>query len=146
MICCGTGGIGLQVATGPFPLLLTTFSWTVAAVGVGICLLHLMNWAIVFSPPDRSGVASAAVQTCRLLGSAAGGALMGALLHGIGSDPAHITTGIAAVFALAAAFAIMPATLLRPKVSLNQEAGVAEGVEAVAARDRLSVGAQDQFA
>lgn len=115
-ICLGTGAIAFQVAAGPFPLVLITLSWVTAAVGVGVSLLHLMNWAIAYAPPDRSGVTSAAFQTCRILGSACGGALMGALLHGIGADPEHMQTSISAIFTLAAVIAIMPATLLRPKL------------------------------
>lgn len=116
MICTGISSVALQTITGPHPLALIAISWCFAAIGVGIALLHLMNWTVSYSPADQRGVASAAVQTARLLGAAAGGALMGALLHALGAGPERIRFSIAAVFALGAFFALMPATLLRPAV------------------------------
>ncbi len=112
----GATAMAVEVALGPFPLWLNTLTWVAAAIGVGVSLLHLMNWAISFSPPERSGANSAAYQTCRMLGSAAGSALMGALLHGIGADPDHIRTAIVAIFVLSAAFTMLPATFLRPRL------------------------------
>jgi protease II len=53
----------------------------------------------------------------RMLGSAAGGALMGAVLNAFGSDPDHLHIAIAAVFVVAALIALFPATIGRPKVS-----------------------------
>ena len=50
-------------------------------------------------------------------GSAAGGALMGALLNAIGSDADHLRLSIAAIFSMAALIALVPATIGRPKVS-----------------------------
>jgi hypothetical protein len=64
-------------------------------------MLHLTNWALVYSPASQSGVVSGATQTVRMLGSAAGGALMGALLNAIGSDPDHLRLSITAIFTLA---------------------------------------------
>jgi Na+/melibiose symporter-like transporter len=76
----------------------------------------LLNWALVYSPPTQTGAVSAAVQTMRMLGSAAGGALMGALLNAIGSDPDHLRLSITAIFGMAALLALWPATFGRPKV------------------------------
>jgi hypothetical protein len=53
----------------------------------------------------------------RLLGSAAGGALMGAVLNAIGTDADHLRLSITAIFTLAALIALFPATIGRPKVS-----------------------------
>jgi hypothetical protein len=52
-----------------------------------------------------------------MLGSAAAGALMGALLNAIGSDRDHLRLSIAVIFGVAALIALFPATLGRPKVS-----------------------------
>jgi hypothetical protein len=79
-------------------------------------MIHLTNWALHYSPAAQSGAVSAAVQSMRLLGGAAGGALMGAVLNAIGSDPEHLRTSITAVFVLGALIALWPATLGRPKI------------------------------
>ena len=62
------------------------------------------------------GAVSGAVQTMRMLGQAAAGALMGALLNAIGSDPDHLRLSITAIFSLAALLALWPATFGRPMV------------------------------
>ena len=77
----------------------------------------MLNWALVYSPPTQSGAVSGAVQTMRMLGQAAAGALMGALLNAIGSDPVHLRLSITAIFSMAALLALWPATFGRPKVS-----------------------------
>ena len=59
-------------------------------------------------------------QTARLVGSAAGGALMGAVLHGVGADPDHLRTTISAIFLVGCLFALMPATLLRPRLERDR--------------------------
>jgi sugar phosphate permease len=86
-------------------------------------MLHLMNWAIAFSPPSQAGSVSGAVQIVRFVGSAAGGALMGALLNAIGADPAHIRTSIIAIFVLVVALGLWPATLGRPDVDPREPLG-----------------------
>jgi len=119
MTCLGALSIAFISRNG-LPLVFVYISWGGAAIGVGLSLLHLMNWVVVYSPRERSGAASAAVQTARLLGSAAGGALMGAVLHGIGADPDHLLMAVSAIFLLGALFALLPATLLRPKLEHAQ--------------------------
>ncbi len=116
MIAFGGLSVAAIAAAGNVPLVFVYLTWDVAAIGVGLALLHLMNWVVAYSPPERAGAASAAVQTGRMLGSAAGGALMGAVLHGIGADAGHLWTAISAIFLLGATFALMPATLLRPRL------------------------------
>jgi len=128
--------IALQTATGHWPVAIVILTWALAAVGIGSSMIHLMNWAIVFSPSSQTGAISGAVQTCRMLGSATGGALMGALLNGIGSDTGHLPAAIGAVFLLVMALALWPATFGMPRgverVRLQDQAGIPEGVEAVA--------------
>ena len=92
-------------------------AWGAAGFGVGMAVLHLMNWAIVFSPAGQSGAVSSAIQTMRMLGSAAVGALMGALLNAIGTAPGQLHLAIAAIFSLTALIALWPATFGRPRVS-----------------------------
>jgi MFS family permease len=108
--------IAAQSAIGNLPLALIYVTWGAAGCGVGLGILHLLNWALVYSPPTQTGAVSAAVQTMRMLGSAAGGALMGALLNAIGSDPDHLRLSITAIFGMAALLALWPATFGRPKV------------------------------
>ncbi|MBV9893089.1 MAG: MFS transporter [Chloroflexi bacterium] len=108
--------IAAQSILGNLPLPLIYVTWAAAGCGVGLAMLHLTNWALVYSPAAQSGVISAATQTMRMLGSAAGGALMGAVLNAIGSDPDHLRLSIAAIFSLAALIALVPATIGRPKV------------------------------
>jgi predicted MFS family arabinose efflux permease len=108
--------IAAQSAIGNLPLALIYVAWGAAGCGVGLGILHLLNWALVYSPPTQTGAVSAAVQTMRMLGSAAGGALMGALLNAIGSDPDHLRLSITAIFGMAALLALWPATFGRPKV------------------------------
>jgi MFS family permease len=114
--------VAAQAAIGNLPLALIYLSWAAAGFGVGLAMLHLSNWALVYTPAAQTGAVSAAVQTMRMLGSAAGGALMGALLNAIGSDPAHLRFSIAAVFGLAALIALFPATLGRPRVPARASA------------------------
>jgi hypothetical protein len=52
----------------------------------------------------------------RMLGAAAAGALMGALLNAIRSDRAHLRLWIAPIFGLAALLALFPATLGRSRI------------------------------
>jgi MFS family permease len=111
--------VAAQSAIGNLPLVLIYLSWGAAGFGIGLAVLHLANWAIVYSPASQAGAVSAAVQTMRMLGSAAGGALMGALLNAIGSDPDHLRLSITAIFGLAALIALFPATVGRPKVSVR---------------------------
>ena len=111
--------ISLQSALGSLPLALVYVTWGAAGCGVGLAVLHLMNWAIVFSPASQSGSVSGAIQTVRMLGSASFGALMGAVLNAIGSDPAHLHTAVTAIFACVALLALYPATLGRPRVPVR---------------------------
>jgi MFS family permease len=113
--------IAAQSLLGNLPLPLIYVTWAAAGCGVGLAMLHLTNWALVYSPAAQSGVVSAATQTMRMLGSAAGGALMGAVLNAIGTDPDHLRLSIAAIFSLAALIALVPATIGRPKVSARIE-------------------------
>jgi MFS family permease len=108
--------IAAQAAIGSLPLVLLYVTWGAAGLGVGLALLHLMNWAIVFSPARQSGSTSGGVQTMRMLGSAAGGALMGALLNALGADPEHLRLSITAIFLVVPVLALWPATIGRPKV------------------------------
>jgi hypothetical protein len=105
-----------QAAVGSLPLALLYVKWGAAGFGVGLAVLHLMNWAIVFSPAGQSGAASGAVQTMRMLGSAAFGALMGAVLNFIGTDADHLRSAISVIFILVAVIALWPATFGRPRV------------------------------
>jgi MFS family permease len=115
--------VALQELLGGLPLVFIYASWGLVGVGIGIAMLHLMNWAIAFSPPSQAGSVSGAVQTVRFVGSAAGGALMGALLNAIGADPAHIRTSIIAIFVLVVALGLWPATLGRPDVDPREPLG-----------------------
>jgi MFS family permease len=105
-----------QSLLGNLPLPLIYVTWAAAGFGVGLAMLHLTNWALVYSPASQSGVVSGATQTMRMLGSAAGGALMGAVLNAIGTDPDHLRLAITAIFSLAALFALFPATFGRPRI------------------------------
>ncbi len=109
--------IAAQSALGNLPLPLIYLTWAGAGFGVGLAMLHLTNWALVYSPAAQSGVVSGATQTMRMLGSAAVGALMGAVLNAIGSDPDHLRLSISTIFGLAGLLALFPATIGRPKVS-----------------------------
>ena len=102
---------------GNLPLPLIYVTWAGAGFGVGLAMLHLTNWAIAYSPASQSGVISGATQTMRMLGSAAVGALMGAVLNAIGTDPDRLHLSITAIFGLTGLIALFPATLGRPKVS-----------------------------
>jgi MFS family permease len=119
LIAVASSLVAVQSAAGNLPLALVYISWGAAGFGVGLAVLHLANWALVYSPASQSGVVSAAVQTMRMLGSAAGGALMGALLNAIGSDPDRLRVSITAIFALAALIGLFPATIGRPRVSVR---------------------------
>ena len=61
-------------------------------VGVGIVDAHIVDARVIF------------------------GALMGAVLNAIGSDPDHLRLSITAIFGLAGLLALFPATFGRPKV------------------------------
>jgi MFS family permease len=115
--------IAAQSALGNLPLPLIYLTWAAAGFGVGLAMLHLTNWALVYSPASQSGVVSGASQTMRMIGSAAGGALMGALLNAIGTDADHLRVAISAIFTLSAVIALFPATIGRPKVSVRSEVG-----------------------
>jgi len=108
--------IALQAAVGGWPLFLVYVAWGTVGIGIGIAMMHLMNWAIVFSPASQAGSVSGAVQIVRYVGSAGGGALMGALLNGIGADPAHLRLSIVAIFLLVFVLGLWPATLGRPRL------------------------------
>jgi MFS family permease len=114
--------IAAQSALGTLPLPLIYITWAAAGFGVGLAMLHLTNWALVYSPASQSGVVSGASQTMRMIGSAAGGALMGAVLNAIGSDADHLHLAISAIFTLTAVIALFPATIGRPKVSAQRAA------------------------
>ncbi|HEY3059260.1 MAG TPA: MFS transporter [Chloroflexota bacterium] len=116
LIALAGASIALQAVIGNLPLPLIYVTWGAAGFGVGLAVLHLMNWAIVYAPAEQSGAISGAIQTMRMLGSAAWGALMGALLNAIGTDPGQLRTSIAAIFALSAIVALWPATFGRPRV------------------------------
>jgi predicted MFS family arabinose efflux permease len=109
--------IAVQAAVGGLPLLLVYVAWGIVGVGIGIAMMHLMNWAIVFSPADQAGSVSGAVQIVRYVGAAGGGALMGALLNAIGADPAHLRLSIVAIFLLVFLLGLWPATLGRPHIN-----------------------------
>jgi MFS family permease len=109
--------IAVQAAVGGLPLLLVYIAWGIVGVGIGIAMMHLMNWAIVFSPADQAGSVSGAVQIVRYVGAAGGGALMGALLNAIGADPAHLRLSIVAIFLLVFLLGLWPATLGRPHIN-----------------------------
>ena len=117
LVAIAAAFIAAQSALGNLPLPLIYVTWAGAGFGVGLAMLHLTNWALVYSPAAQSGVISGATQTMRLLGSAAGGALMGAVLNAIGTDPDHLRLSITAIFSLAALVALFPATIGRPKLS-----------------------------
>ena len=117
LIVVAGASIAAQSVLGNLPLPLIYVTWAAAGFGVGLAMLHLTNWSLVYSPAAQSGVISAATQTMRMLGSAAGGALMGAVLNAIGSDADHLRVSIAAIFSLSALIALVPATIGRPKVS-----------------------------
>jgi MFS family permease len=112
--------IAVQELLGGLPLAFIYVSWGLVGVGIGVAMMHLMNWAIAFSPPERTGSVSGAVQIVRFVGSAAGGALMGALLNGIGADPDHLRLSIVAIFLLAFLFGLWPATFGRPNVEQRE--------------------------
>jgi MFS family permease len=109
--------IALQSILGNVPLPLIYVTWAGAGFGVGLAILHLTNWALVYSPAAQSGAISGASQVMRMLGSAAVGALMGAVLNAIGTDADHLQWSITAIFGLTGLIALFPATLGRPKVS-----------------------------
>jgi MFS family permease len=117
LIALACFSIAAQSVLGNLPLPLIYVTWAGAGFGVGLAMLHLTNWALVYSPASQSGVISGATQTMRMLGSAAVGALMGAVLNAIGTDPEHLRMSITAIFTLTGLIALFPATLGRPKVS-----------------------------
>jgi predicted MFS family arabinose efflux permease len=117
LIAVAALSIAAQALLGDLPLPLIYVAWGIAGFGVGVALLHLMNWSIVFAPPDQSGAVSSGVQTMRMLGAAASGALMGAVLNAIGAGPSELPRAMVAVFALTSLIALWPATLGRPKVA-----------------------------
>jgi MFS family permease len=121
LIAVAAGSIAAQSTVGNLPLWLIYLTWGAAGFGVGLAMLHLTNWALVYSPASQSGVISGATQTMRLIGMAAGGALMGALLNAIGLDAAHLRAAIAAIFTMAVVIALVPATIGRPKVGPRSE-------------------------
>ena len=108
--------IAVQSALGDLPLPLIYVTWAAAGFGIGLGMLHLTNWALTYSPANQTGVVSGASQAMRMVGAAAGGALMGAVLNAIGSDPGHLRLSITAIFSLAALIALFPATIGRPKI------------------------------
>jgi MFS family permease len=105
-----------QALLGTLPLPLLYVTWAAAGVGIGLAMLHLTNWALTYAPAAQSGAVGGATQIMRLLGAAAAGALMGALLNAIGPDTDHLRLSIAAIFGLSALIALFPATFGRPKV------------------------------
>jgi predicted MFS family arabinose efflux permease len=118
--------VAVQALVGNLPLPLIYIAWGAAGFGVGIAVLHLMNWAIVYSPAEQSGAISSAIQTMRMLGSAAVGALMGALLNAIGTAPGQLHLAIAAIFSLTAVIALWPATFGRPRIGQRAEHSVSD--------------------
>ena len=116
LIAIAGASIAAQSALGSLPLPLIYVTWAAAGFGVGLAMLHLTNWALVYSPASQSGVVSGASQTMRMLGSAAGGALMGSVLNTIGSDPGQLRLSITAIFTVASVIALFPATIGRPKI------------------------------
>jgi MFS family permease len=119
LITVASLSIAAQSVLGNLPLALIYVTWAAAGFGVGLAMLHLTNWALVYAPASQSGAVSGAVQTMRMLGSAAGGALMGAVLNAIGSDQDHLRLSIAAIFVMAGIIALWPATFGRPKVEVR---------------------------
>ena len=117
LIALACFSIAAQSVLGNLPLPLIYLTWAGAGFGVGLAMLHLTNWSIAYSPASESGVISGATQTMRMLGSAAVGALMGAVLNAIGTDPDHLRLSITAIFGLTGLIALFPATIGRPKVS-----------------------------
>jgi MFS family permease len=123
LIALAAVSIAAQAALGSLPLGLIYVAWAAAGLGIGLALLHLMNWSLVYSPAAHSGAVSGAIQTMRMLGGAAAGALMGAVLNALGTDPDHLRLSISAIFGLAALLALVPATIGRPKVPDRVAAG-----------------------
>jgi MFS family permease len=119
LITLASLSIAAQSALGNLPLAFIYVTWAAAGFGVGLAMLHLTNWALVYAPAAQSGAVSGAVQTMRMLGSAAGAALMGAVLNAIGSDQAHLRLSITAIFITSAIIALWPATFGRPKVEVR---------------------------
>ncbi|MDE3077869.1 MAG: MFS transporter, partial [Chloroflexota bacterium] len=115
LVVLGGVCVAFQAVAGHSPIPLIIFTWALAACGIGMAMIHLMNWAIVFAPGNQTGAISGAVQTCRMLGSASGGALMGALLLAIGPDAQHLPRAIASIFLLVAILALWPATFGMPR-------------------------------
>jgi len=128
--------IALQTGFLQLPLILLFVAWGTAALGMGMAMIHLQNWIIVFSPTNQTGTASGASQCARMLGSACGGALMGAILEGVGADQAHLALAITAIFVLVAALGFSALTFARPKGverrGLEQQASIPKGIEAIA--------------
>ena len=122
MIVLAGLSIALQAVLGSLPLAFVYVTWALAGFGVGLAMLHLTNWSIVYAPAGQSGAVSGAGLIMRMLGGAAAGALMGALLNAIGSDPEHLRTSITVIFLVCAAIALWPATLGRPKVEVRASA------------------------
>ena len=127
LIALASLSIAAQCLVGNLPLALIYITWAAAGCGVGLAMLHLTNWALQYTPAAQSGAVSGAVQTMRMLGSAAAGALMGAVLNAIGPDADHLRLSIAAIFALAALIALFPATLGRPKIPATSYSAATAG-------------------
>jgi MFS family permease len=111
--------IALQALIGSLWIGWVYLTWAAAGFGVGLAMLHLTNWAIVYSPAAQSGSVSGAALIMRMIGGAAAGALMGALLNAIGPAPEHLRASIAAIFGLCSLIALWPATLGAPKVGVR---------------------------
>jgi MFS family permease len=116
LLALASASVAAEAALGGFPLWMVYVTWAGGGCGIGLAMIHLTNWAIAFSSPEYSGAVSAAVQSMRLLGGAAGGALMGAVLNFVGSDESNLRTSIACIFALSALIALWPATFGHPKI------------------------------
>ncbi len=108
--------IALQALLGNLWIGWVYVTWAAAGFGVGLAMLHLTNWAIVYSPAAQSGAVSGAALIMRMIGGAAAGALMGAVFNAIGTDPEHLRASIAAIFGLCSLIALWPATVGAPKV------------------------------
>ena len=126
MLSLAAVSVAVQAYVGDLPLIAVYFSWTIGGLGIGLAMLHLTNWSIGFAG-DGVRLVSAAVQTMRMLGGAAGAAIMGALLNAIGSDAAQLSTSITAIFLLSALIALSLAALRASRQNFRPRSGLRAG-------------------
>ncbi|MDT0341630.1 MFS transporter [Streptomyces litchfieldiae] len=128
-------GLLLQTAIAPgseWPVLAPGL--TVTGVGVGLAIPVLVSAVLAAVPPERAGMASGAVNTCRQLGFALGVAVLGTIFTsaGDGRSPAGFPDGLDAVYLTAGLAAVATAALVallvrdpsRPAVPERERAAV----------------------